>query len=93
MIPADQITGVNTLLFSASTTPVPDIVALAATLNNNGIVNVSNPAASSAARAVMAGAFAVATVNVGGAGGAIMASADRGDASLPLDPAGAPRRL
>ena len=32
--------GLNTLLLSASTSPVPDIVALAATLTNDGIVNI-----------------------------------------------------
>jgi hypothetical protein len=67
--------GLNTLLFSASATPVPDIVALAATLTNDGIVNVLG--------ANGTGAFAVATVNVG-AGGTITASADTGSAVLPV---------
>ena len=34
-----KLTGINTLLFSASATPVADIVALAATLSNDGVVN------------------------------------------------------
>ena len=38
-----KLTGINTLLFSASATPVPDIVALAATLSNDGIVNIPAP--------------------------------------------------
>jgi hypothetical protein len=67
--------GLNTLLLSASTSPVPDIVALAATVGGAGIVTTSGPAAS--------GAFAVATVNVG-ASALITASADTGNTSLPL---------
>jgi len=62
-------------LLSASATPTPDIVALAATLTNDGIVNI--PGASGA------GAFAVATVNVG-ATGLITASADTGGVPLPV---------
>ena len=64
------------LLFSASATPVPDIVALAATLTNDGIVNI--PGANGT------GAFAVATVNVG-VSGSITASADTGSAALPVN--------
>lgn len=72
---ASIYSGLNTLLFSASATPVPDIVALAATQSADGIVNV--PAS------IGAGAFAVATVNVG-ASGSITASADTGGAVLPV---------
>ena len=68
--PAPINVGLNTLLLSASATPVPDIVALAATLTNDGIVNI--PGANGT------GAFAVATVNVG-ASGSITASADTGE--------------
>jgi hypothetical protein len=64
------------LLLSASNTPVPDIVALAATITNNGIVNVPGTMGT--------GAFAVATVNVG-ASGNITASADTGSATLPVN--------
>jgi hypothetical protein len=74
-IPAPINTGLNTLLLSASSTPVPDIVTLAATLTNDGIVNIL--------AATGTGAFAVATVNLG-AGGAITASADTGGAILPV---------
>ena len=73
--PAPINTGLNTLLLSASATPVPDIVALAATLTNDGILNI--PGANGT------GAFAVATVNVG-VSGSITASADTGGASLPV---------
>jgi hypothetical protein len=73
--PAPVTIGLNSLLLSASATPVPDIVALAATLTQGGVVALSGPAG--------AGAFAVATVNVG-AGGTITASVDTGSASLPI---------
>src|SRR5262249_55516993 len=65
--------GINTLLFTASATPVPDIVALAATASNDGVVRVANGA----------GAFSVATINMG-ATGVITASADTGGAALPV---------
>ena len=74
--PALVTTGLNTVLFSASNTPVPDIVALAATPGNDGIVNVTETNGT--------GAFAVATVNVG-SGGSITASADTGGTSLPIN--------
>jgi hypothetical protein len=69
------IVGLNTLLATGSTTPVPDIVALVATPNRNGIIDLVG--------ATGAAAFAVATVNVG-AGGTITMSASTSDASLPL---------
>src|SRR5262245_11272907 len=74
--PAPNFIGLNTLLFSASATPVPDIVALAATITNDGIANVPGDSGT--------GAFSVATVNVG-ASGSITASADTGSASLPVN--------
>jgi len=74
--PAAVNTGLNTLLFSASNTLVQDIVALAATTTNDGIVNISGTNG--------VGAFAVATVNVG-ASGSITVSADTGSAFLPLN--------
>jgi hypothetical protein len=74
--PAPINTGLNTLLLSASATPVPDIVALAATLSNDGIVNISGTNG--------AGAFSVATVNVG-ASESITVSADTGSATLPVN--------
>jgi hypothetical protein len=74
--PAPINVGLNTLLLSASVTPVPDIVALAATATNDGIVNIPGTNGT--------GAFAVATVNVG-VGADITASADTGGASLPVN--------
>ena len=73
--PAPVVPGLNTLLLSSSSTPVPDIVALAATPTDDGIVNLpGGPGAN---------AFAVATVNVGSQD-TITASADTGTASLPV---------
>jgi hypothetical protein len=72
---APSITGLNTLLLSASSTPVPDIVALAATSQNDGILHITGTSGSNA--------FAVATVNVG-ATGSITATANTGAAILPL---------
>jgi hypothetical protein len=68
--------GINTLLLSATATPVPDIMALAATPTNDGIVNVPGMNGM--------GAFAVATVNLG-VTGTITASADTGSATLPVN--------
>jgi hypothetical protein len=73
--------GLNTILLSASPAPTPDLIALAATLNNDGIVVV--PSLTMAPATAQTGVFAVATVNVG-AGAMITASADTGAASLPL---------
>jgi probable HAF family extracellular repeat protein len=67
--------GLNTLLFSASTTPVPDVVALGATVSNDGILHITGASGSAA--------FAVATVDVG-ATGTITATANTGSATLPL---------
>jgi len=71
---APVVSGLNTLLLSASAGPVPDIVALGATVNRNGIVDIPGTNGT--------GFFSVATVNVG-ATGQITASTDTGAASLP----------
>ena len=42
--PVEGLDGINTLLMSASDDPVPDMVALAATIQNDGIVHVPPPA-------------------------------------------------
>jgi DNA-binding beta-propeller fold protein YncE len=72
--PVPVIPGVNTadLIFSA--TPVPDVIALAATAQSDGIVHV--PLAS-------AGAFAVASINIG-ITATVTAALDTGGATLPL---------
>ncbi|MGH7389754.1 MAG: hypothetical protein ACREM3_09895, partial [Candidatus Rokuibacteriota bacterium] len=71
--PAQSIVGLNTLLLSASASAVADIVALGATLSNNGIANVLNTSS----------VFAVATVNVGSAD-TITATADTGTGAPPV---------
>jgi hypothetical protein len=72
---AAVLPGIDTLLISGSTTPVPDVGALAATPTGDGIIDI--PGASGA------NAFAVATVNLG-AGGTITATPGTGSASLPI---------
>ncbi len=72
---APIIRGVNTLRLAATATPVPDIVALVATVENDGIVHVPGVGGT--------GVFAVATANVG-ASGEVVVSADTGDAALPV---------
>ncbi|HEV8439177.1 MAG TPA: hypothetical protein VGT40_13865 [Methylomirabilota bacterium] len=67
--------GVNTLLLVASLSPVPDIIAVGATLGNDGIVDIPGPSGT--------GVFAVATSNVGTAG-LIVVTADTGEATLPV---------
>jgi hypothetical protein len=73
--PALIISGLDTLLLSASEGPVADIVALAATIDNDGIVNIPGPTGT--------GVFAVATMNVG-ATDSITATADTGAGSLAV---------
>lgn len=71
--PATSIAGVNTLLLSSSDTAVPDVIALAATDPNNGILRLCNNA----------GAFAVASINLGAAD-EITITTDTGNSPLPL---------
>ena len=73
--PAPTTPGLNTLLLSASSTPVADIIALAATPTGDGNVNLPGTAG--------ANAFAVATVNVG-VDDTLTATADTGAATLSL---------
>jgi hypothetical protein len=79
--PAPVFAGVNTLLFSASTTPTADVVALAATLQNDGIVHVTG--APTSPNGPPTGVFAVATVNLG-ASASITAAPIISDATLPV---------
>jgi hypothetical protein len=72
--PVAVLTGVNTLNLSASTTPVPDIIALAAS-NDAGYVDLPGTTGT--------GVFAVATTNLGIAA-SITASANTGTANLPV---------
>jgi YVTN family beta-propeller protein len=72
--PAATMIGVDTLNLSASTTPVPDIVALAAS-GDPGYVDIPG--------ATGTGVFAVATVNLG-IDATITAAANTGAANLPV---------
>jgi hypothetical protein len=72
--PAPSTVGVNTLILSASTTPVPDIVALAAS-GDPGYVDIPG--------ATGTGVFAVATANLG-IDATITAAANTGAANLPV---------
>lgn len=69
-----SIDGLNTILFSTSPQPTPDIIALSATTTGDGIVHIQGNGSN---------AFAVAVANVG-VGDVITASADTGDLALPL---------
>jgi len=71
---AATILGVNTLLLSASATPVADLIALVAS-TDPGILDVSSAGTS--------GAFAVATANIGAAA-TITATTVTGSANLPV---------
>jgi hypothetical protein len=73
--PAPTLSGINTLLLTASSTALPDIVALVATTSGNGTVSL--PSATGAA------AFAVATVNLGSTG-SITVSADTNGVAVPV---------
>jgi len=70
---AGTIAGVNTLLLSASDTPVADVVALSATAQNTGVLSLDSSA----------GAFALATINLGAADDVVVA-ADTGNTALPV---------
>jgi len=73
---APVTTGVNTVALGFSATPTADIVALAATSGDNGIVTVPFSQGSD-------GAFALATANAGAAA-ALTAETDTGAAALPI---------
>jgi hypothetical protein len=72
--PAPVVAGVNNFTLSASTTPVPDIVAIAASADP-GYVDIPG--------ATGTGAFAVATINLG-VDATITAAANTGAANLPV---------
>ena len=72
---AESVSGLNTLLLSASTTPVPDIIALSATPSGDGILDIAGNTGSAA--------LALASANVG-ATGSITAAADTDAQALPV---------
>ena len=71
---AASVVGLNTLLLSASTAPVPDLIALVATTTNNGVMSLVSDS----------GFFTAATINVG-SGATISVSADTGAVALPIN--------
>lgn len=73
--PAPTLSGINTLLLTASSTSLPDVVALVATASSNGTVSLPTTTGSAA--------FAVATVNLGSAD-TITVSADTNGVSEPV---------
>jgi hypothetical protein len=72
-LPAAALTGVNTLAFSASATPVPDVIALASTVSNDGTLHIG----------AGDGAFAMASINAG-ATGALTVTVNTGDNAVPV---------
>lgn len=75
-LPAGLFTGVNTLGYSASPTPVPDMVALVATASGDGTLHIAGSGG--------IGAFAMASDNAGSAG-ALTVSVNTGGVTLPLN--------
>ena len=73
--PAPSQVGLNTFLLSASTTPVPDMVAIGATPSGDGVLRI--PGSNGVH------AFGTAAVNIGGAG-EVTATVDTGGMPLPL---------
>jgi virginiamycin B lyase len=74
--PAPIAFGLNTLLLQAAMNPTPDVIALAATLKNDGIVHVTNGSPAT-------GVFAVASDNLG-SGDTITVTTNTGAATLPI---------
>jgi hypothetical protein len=75
VLPATTIPGVNTFLLSSAASATADVVALASTSGNTGVVALSGSPPS--------GAFAVAVSNVG-ATSSVTASVDTGATTLPV---------
>ncbi len=74
-VPAPQTPGVNNFFIVAAASPVPDTIALIATLSGDGVVRIPGSAGTQL--------FAIGTSNVG-ATGTIVVSGDTGGAALPL---------
>lgn len=73
--PAPSQMGLNTFLLSASSMPVPDMIAIGATASGDGVLRIPEPTG--------VHAFGTAAVNIG-ASDTITATADTGGISLPL---------
>ena len=74
-LPATPIAGLNTLRISTSLDPIPDVVALAATVDDDGIVHIPGTSGTSF--------FSMATVNVG-ISSELTVTADTGGVTLPV---------
>ena len=74
--PAPISRSINVIRLEAADTPTPDVVALAGTLTNDGIVTTPDPFSRAA--------FVVAAANVGAAG-SITVRPDAGDSEQPLE--------
>jgi M6 family metalloprotease-like protein len=74
---APSVPGLNRLVLSSAASDVPDLVAVAATVGNTGIVDIPGAAGT--------GIFSAATVNIGAAG-TFRAYVDDADAGLSLNP-------
>jgi streptogramin lyase len=72
---APTVFGLNTVGLSASTSPIPDVITVGATLTNDQILHITGSAGS--------GAFAVATFNLG-ASAMITVTANTGASNIPL---------
>ncbi|MBK1645944.1 hypothetical protein CKO25_15060 [Thiocapsa imhoffii] len=68
--------GLNTFILSAAQTAPPDLLAIAATPTQDGVIRLPNPLGQAA--------FAAAAINIG-SGGKVLISADDGDQRLPVD--------
>ncbi len=73
--PATSISGLNTFLLSASSGPVPDMLTIAATTSNDGIITLPSTTGTHI--------FATATINIG-AGDTLTASIDDNGRNLPV---------
>jgi hypothetical protein len=73
--PVVNVSGLNTFLLSASTDPTPDMVTIAATTTNDGIVNIPGNTGTHA--------FAIAAINIG-APGTLTATVDDNGRNLAL---------
>ncbi len=74
--PAPVFTGVNTAVVTATSAPTPDLIAIASTPTADGVLRI--PGENTTAL------FAAAAVNIG-VGGTMVAEADTGLASIPVD--------
>lgn len=73
--PAPSQVGLNTFLLSASSSPVPDMIAIGATQSGDGVLRIPGSNGIHA--------FGTAAVNIG-ASGSITATADTGGVTLPI---------